>query len=105
MVVKFDYTKSWNDLSEGEQKAWDSKCQKAQTRKIKEFAKIQGIDFANCSDLCVVDSVSEWNEKHIKTLRNNCTARYKPLMKCATNLEDYNRLFAECAKELEVIGF
>lgn len=105
METKFDFTKSWTELSNEEQTSWDQKCQRSQIRKIKSFAKRMNIDFTGCSDLCVIDSVSEWNEKHIKTLRNNCVAKYKPLLKSATTLEEYNRLYKESAIELEAIGF
>ena len=103
--MKFDFTKAWNELTDEEQNAWDAKCQKSQTRKIKEIAKIQGIDFKACVDLCMIDSVSEWNDKHIPVLRKNCAAKYKPLLKGAQTLEEYNKIYAECAKELEIIGF
>ncbi|MFA6780554.1 MAG: hypothetical protein WCU80_12355 [Paludibacteraceae bacterium] len=104
--MKFDFTKAWEELSNDEQWNWDEKCKKSETTKLKKFAKSRGQDFEVYAGLLDnVNSKAEWNKKHIKVMRDACTAKYKPMLKSAQTLEEYDKIFADCAKELEVIGF
>ena len=93
-MTKFNFGIAWKDLTADEKNAWE--------QKVTKTAKQEQVKFG-C--VFVKDAEVEWNQKHKVTVRKQISAEYKELLKHVTSVEEYEKLWNECAVKMEAIGF
>lgn len=103
--MKFDFTKSWNELSTDEKIEFDKKCGKAVMKSVSSFSDRFNVEIGKCADMMTWNTESEWNAKHKTAERKLLVAQAKTELKTCKTEEAAEAVKKRLAEKLNIIGY